>query len=113
MARPSRVKVGPFVYKIQFMKGGLEKHEFFKKGRTKTYALGMFVGQHGLILINTEQAEEQQKETLLHELMHACAYVSSGNGIDDEESAISSISPTLWAVLRDNPRVTKWILDSD
>ena len=69
------------------------------------------------ILINTDNSEPIQKETLLHELLHVCLEESPGllnkkyAAEEREELIISHCSPRLFQLLRDNPKVKHYILD--
>lgn len=58
--------------------------------------------------------EDVYRQLLMHELLHACWHVSSTEGThikrkEWEEVRVGLISPVLLAMLRDNPKVTKYL----
>ena len=70
------------------------------------------------IQINDSDSEPVQKETLLHELLHVsmedCTGLSKtfkGDREDREETIVRHVSPRLFQILRDNPKVKHYILD--
>jgi len=99
--RPTSVRIGPFTYRIQYDHAYLESHD----------ADGLFEGSKQLITINNRPVKDVQRAILLHELMHGCVFVTGDDSVKDEETAISAIAVMLYATLRDNPKVTAWILE--
>ncbi len=72
-----------------------------------------YLFQRLLIVISDKSPLVLQKETLLHELMHAALAATKPDlsvGDDVEEYAVSQLSPALFGVLRDNSKLTKWLL---
>lgn len=54
----------------------------------------------------------QQRDTLLHEVLHAILTDSPFRlSNDDEERAIRAVTPGLLAALRDNPDLVKFLLE--
>ena len=60
------------------------------------------------ITLDPSQADSQVAETLLHELLHACAD-AAGLDEDDEERTVNAIAPRLLSVLRDNPQLVRFL----
>lgn len=71
-------------------------------GRTKV--------RHSLIEIDNDQSPGQERDTVLHELLHAIAsviQVFADPG--EEERAVSAISPWLLSLVRDNPELIAYL----
>lgn len=68
-----------------------------------------YMGEHEIrrscIRVLAEMDPHQQRETLLHEVLHAL----TGNLLDEER--IELLSCLLYAFARDNPRAARWIFD--
>lgn len=62
------------------------------------------------ISLDATIGEDQQKDTLLHEMLHASLRIL-GFDISDklEERVIAAMTPVLLDMLRANPQVTKWL----
>lgn len=65
------------------------------------------------IAIRDEQAPLSERDTVLHEVMHAIVRMTSMDGsfndYSDQEAAINALSVGLLAVLRQNPALTVWL----
>ena len=57
-----------------------------------------------MITISRDASVQMQKETLLHEILHAIEHQS---GLDIPEAVISALSVGIFGVMRDNPRLAK------
>jgi Zn-dependent peptidase ImmA (M78 family) len=95
-----KVKIGYFTWTVHFQPLDGDDH-----GSTSTTKKKIF--------IDTDQSEQNIKETLLHELLHACFLdcpafrLDYPNSDDREEDVIRHLSPALMQTLTDN----KWILE--
>jgi len=49
-------------------------------------------------------------DTVLHELLHACWTTMNLDGREEEERAVSALATALIAVMRDNPKFSRWLL---
>ena len=69
---------------------------------------GNFDPRYLTITVDPNQAPSQVRETLLHELLHAC---SQEAGMDEtqEEQTVNAQAPRLLAALRDNPDLVAWL----
>lgn len=100
--RPRSIVVGPVVYDVTFedMSGqGVT-------GRTGVDALR--------ILISTTSARGQQRDTLLHEILHAIfsmVGLTEDLGPVTEESHILRLAPAILDVLRRNPDLVQYLID--
>ena len=67
------------------------------------------------IMLKRDQSAACRRDTLLHEVMHAVVFLS-GYGHDlkhaDEERLVRTITPWILAVLRDNPELVDFLLES-
>jgi len=91
-----KVKIKCFTYKIHFIKAASDH------GETDTDTKDIY--------INMNYPIEVQRETLNHEILHACFtdfpnFGKEGKPDDCEEDLIRYISPTLVQVYKDN----KWL----
>lgn len=90
MKLPATVQVGAFKYKVQRRK------------------LKGFVGQHRpftqLLIVHPNLPDDQCADTMLHEVLHACATVA---GIKDQEDFVNRMSPVLLDTFRRNPQLVK------
>jgi hypothetical protein len=72
--------------------------------------LGMTRFRRSLIHISKKQSPSSERDTLLHEVLHAVCYESGlslvlGIGDEDEERIIRILAPWLLTVIRDNPHL--------
>jgi hypothetical protein len=92
---PDKVKIGGFEYDI------------IKKDAVSTGTAVCF-GTHSFqdlsIEISTLYPDQVQAATLIHEVLHALAYL---NGVDLKESEVEVLGNALYAFIVDNPEVFK------
>lgn len=64
---------------------------------------------HRWLTINYSEGwhEYQQKDTVLHEVLHGCEDVA---GLEVEERVILALSTQLLGVLKGNPEFVKWLI---
>lgn len=106
MKPPKTIKVGPHPYRVIT---GNRAHRILgsdKLGETDVAAQELRVGPG--------QASTQERDSLLHEVLHACwdqTSLRAGAGGDrsDEEAAVSALAPLLLGVMRDNPDFVRWL----
>lgn len=122
--RPSSVHVGPQVLTI----GYITEKKWRKRGYDPS-KMGHMWWPGGEILIRcqtdgTDLAEDNLRETLFHEILHACNEVNGLNSVGGaeaipeefealEEMIVAMTSPVLLMVLRDNPDVLAYLLAVD
>lgn len=110
--RPSEVVVGPYRFRLVFDAEAVDA----ENDDPKVTLFGTVLERSGMILVRDDVPERSIRETLLHELLHAC-YIVTGNplhyrtptGVDGEELAVASLSPTLLQTLRANPDVASYL----
>jgi hypothetical protein len=119
MTRPRKARVGHLTFSITWVKeadwAGLKD----RIGSEVEDAGGLTNGvtEDIFVRLNDNITENNLKEVLLHELMHACYYVSMKNydnlfkEEDAEEALIRYISPHLLSVLRDNAPVRRYLFE--
>lgn len=70
-----------------------------------------------VIFINTDHSEAIQRESLLHELLHAileeCSEIDEAECKDREEKVIRYMSPRLFQIMCDNPRFSDYLFRSN
>lgn len=100
VARPTSVKVSNHNYVIAW--GVIPSEGDFLYGRTHPRLT--------LIQINDEVAKSQQRDTLLHELLHATINETHlAFSAELEEEVIRVVTPILLGIVRENPKVVKWL----
>jgi len=72
---------------------------------------GSFQHDEQKIYIQTGLAEGITKETLFHEIIHAVDSMVVSDGLTEHE--IFRLSVVLYATLRDNPQLLKYLFDFD
>jgi hypothetical protein len=110
--RPTRAKVGYQVYTI----GWLDESEWEAAGLPDN-TNGATRPSHGIIAIRLgfNRSEEWYRETLVHELLHACFAVSridvymDDKVLDAEELVCNTQAPMLLALFRENPKVLRYL----
>jgi hypothetical protein len=112
--KPKSVKIGPFTYRIVFLPE-YKIHPLLKNHGEQFLSYGDIDEWTLTIQIRDDIAIDQQKVTLLHEILHGCDNLFSHNGMDKDsaEEYISRISAALFDVLRSNRSVTNWLLGSE
>lgn len=106
--RPESLKVGAKTYRFLWDQENWDEGEY---GRTNHVKL--------TISINTmDPAEEQQQDTVLHEVLH-CIFAQIGNPAnytqitEAEEHWVTTMTPWLHGIMKDNPVVFDFILGAD
>ena len=106
MTIPKIVKVGPYVYDV------ISDENVANEGA----CFGSTHNDHLKIFIDPNKPEQKQKQTFVHELLHACMFVAglTYRFQDDdksrrptEEDVCRDLSTVLYQVVMDNPEVFK------
>ena len=93
------IRVGPFDLTIKPL-----------TGEDRDKCLGMFSETQMSILMRDQYASDQQEaETLLHEILHAIWSVGGCKAKDHEERVISQMSIVMAGVFQDNPDLIEWL----
>ena len=71
--------------------------------------LGEWDGRNLLVKIRSDQAAGQQRDTLLHEILHAVVTVVGQECHEGIEDVVAALSPTLLDTLRRNPDLVKYL----
>jgi hypothetical protein len=123
MQRPTKVRLGVRTYQIKY----LQDEEWVEQGHDESQR-GVCNNILGVIFIRKTVGEwvmdeDGLRETVFHEVMHAVASCSmTWNSWDIvrkrvrddydsvEEFIVGGWSPTMLAMLRDNPDLRKWLM---
>lgn len=102
MKPPASVRIGPHEWTVRRQPIDADGEYY---GRTVERELA--------ILIAPGNAPSQERDTMLHELLHAI-WAHTGLDYDDEqqEQIVRSLSTPLLGALRDNPRLVTFLLDA-
>lgn len=98
---PKNVKIFNLDYEIIWVDKAIE---------TATDAHGSCDTCTQTIVICREQKPGALTDTLMHEIMHAIFYSMNMSGNESEEKVVSLLSTGMCTVLRDNPKLKKWIV---
>ena len=105
--KPTMVKVGYRDIKIEWIAPDFKTDEL-------TDCYGQYKAREGVIQLQNSLCGQEESNTLLHEIMHACCYGAGLNQADmplkdedKEEIVINQLSNYVMGVFRDNP----WLLD--
>lgn len=106
MSFPRRVWIGPHPYKMSYDSETLER-----EGRERGHSLaGLSNHVDQEFSIDPSQAPTGERETVLHEVLHAVFALTELSG-DVEEDTISRLSPAMLDVLRRNPRLVAYLTE--
>ena len=112
MSTPTSVRVGPYTYTI---KVDAERIKELEK-ESDTDLFGMTTHGHLEIVLQPDVADTVLRETMLHEVLHAVLF---NTGLSDrmtdkaEEHLVRALSPALFALLRENPDLVRYLTGSD
>jgi hypothetical protein len=98
---PKYVKVGGHQCRVAFC--------------SKITGFGNYDPRQNVIRVTKNACDAAKATTLLHELLHAC-WASTGLWaifkIKDEEAVVRALEPVLFQVLRDNPKLIRYIQEA-
>ncbi len=105
LERPRLVRIHGLMYPIEFVASRKDHHLFRNR---KPRAWGCVVQKLRLIKIKHHAPLDMQRETLLHEILHAIVYAS---GFDKAitEQHITVLARSLFGTLTDNRQVVRWL----
>lgn len=110
MKPPRRIKVGPHDFKVLRSKAAIRKREWLHK--EELYGETNLPAQE--IIVHPTQGPSQLRDTVLHEVLHACAAVAGGPiPQEDEERFVRPVATVLLGVLRDNPKLVAFLTAVD
>lgn len=72
-------------------------------------------GDSRAIILDPGLHPDAARQVLLHELLHACLYVSGAKALEDdeEERVVAALTGPLLGALRDNPALAAFLLTAD
>lgn len=103
MKRPYRIKIGPHRYKVI---GDAKAERHLDHDR-----LAECDTARAEIRVRPGQAPTQERDSVLHEVLHACWDQTALRDHDIEEQVVSSLAPILLGVIRDNAEFMRWLAD--
>lgn len=99
MLLPMSIKVGPYDYQVEYV----DSFPDGRWGETEHHTL--------TIRLAIDQAAGQERDTVLHELLHAVWSSMDIGKPKSEEKVVHRLSTGLLAVLRDNPDLVRYFCD--
>lgn len=110
MEKPSKVKIGPQIYEIEF-------HNTGRDGMLNDGSYGYTLDSGNMIVIADDISPSKQKITLLHEVLHAARMVFDNNRPtrkaefeEWEHYFIGIYENALLLIMKDNVQLMKWLL---
>lgn len=100
--RPTSIRLHGVTWQIRSM----TRIEFLTEERDNL--IGQCKHDITTLQVSSESPINRQRAVLWHEIVHA---VEGDAGLDFPETAIRAMASGLFSALRDNPDVTKWILE--
>lgn len=110
--RPRRVNIGAVEYRVKWSRKRIRRHAKTQGDDTVQY-WGATDLLNSVILINPEASEDQQRDTLLHEVLHAIAHTFHVQWCKDEERMIRRLTPLLLIVMQQNPKLSSYLFRGD
>ena|ERR1051325_1486693 len=103
---PKRIQISPFEYKVLYDNDRVKEHD----------ADGIHVRLKQEIAVGSDQAPEMERDSVLHEAIHACfaqtpMFENSDEGYKHEERIVQSLTPRLLALLRNNPEFVEYLME--
>lgn len=102
MDMPSRVKIGPLTYAIEYMP--LSK-------AAKRSLNGECDNQNLKIQVFETLPPNLSAEIMLHEILHACYHSADLCDDDKEEKIVTTMARQLAGVMKDNPDMVAWLME--
>ena len=107
MRLPEKVKVGPFEWTVR-----MESLNTSLDRAANGFNYGATVKSQLEIQLAIGQAPGNLRDTLLHEVLHACWHTASlSSSAADEEEVCSRLSTVLLSVLRENPQLVEFLVE--
>ncbi len=108
MPVPKKIKVGPFDLKTEHNIQRLKDVE----GDAALFA------REGKVILDLSQEESYLRDSVLHELLHACyrqtnLYKSGEEAHSNEEELVAALTPRILSLLRDNPGLVTYLTEKE
>jgi len=95
-----QVKIGGILYRVEYIERLLNQEKAVKLN-------GHILYNPCLIMVESENDEQMQKITVLHEILHG---ILTHAGIEDDfEKQVEILAYGLFGVIQDNPDLMDWI----
>lgn len=101
---PGKIRVGAFNFQIKVVDGLV----------ATAGVLGTTGSDKQLILIDSDMGAEVEKATVLHEALHGFisqTQFSNKWDKDEEEAVVLTLDGFLYRMMKDNPKLVKWIME--
>lgn len=108
-ARPTTIRIGPFQYTVRWEAVIYDCDDEGVEDRTLPTLSARVEHVRLLIRIDKTMHVVVQRKSLLHEVIHACNWITGHQDAHNEEEWVRSLAFPLLDVLRDNPRLVAWL----
>jgi hypothetical protein len=98
---PSTIKVGPFTYRVEV-----------DDAKVPDSMYGVCDKSEQRISLHKDQSKQRLRLSLLHEVLHALCDLANLDDDPVEERIVTQLSPVLLAVLLENPKLTRFLLEN-
>lgn len=99
LAPPKTIRLAGRTFKLN-----ITKEKFGNKGEEH---FGLYEPFKGIVNINATMSTDQQKATVVHEVLHD---FDMNSGYDLGEKRVNTLGGAFFAWMRDNPELVKWIM---
>lgn len=96
------MQVGPYLFSIEYRD---------EVSDSEPDLFGLTIPRDQRIIVSTRQTDQSERDTVLHEVLHALFYASGlYREVDNEERVVAAVSTWLLMVLRENQAFAKFLL---
>ena len=109
--RPTRLRIGPFTYRVAWEDVIYDTNDAGETDETMPILSARVEHANLTIRVLKSLAIPVQRKSLLHEVIHACNWITGHADRTDEEQIVRSLAFPILDVLRDNPRFVAWLME--
>lgn len=105
------VEIGPVRYVVMCSEDGDKELQKFQEHENRSLGGHVDVWR-GIIYIRSDMCEDQKRDTLVHECLHACADQTGLEFCKDsttEEAVVGSFSPRVFDLVKRNPHLVNYL----
>ena len=113
MKRPRSLRIGAFTYEVVWPKHVLDVNQYGQPDATLETLSARADHFELRISVATAGARPVQRKSLLHEVIHACNWISGHDDTSSEEQFVRALAFPLLDVLRDNPELVAFLTEPD
>jgi hypothetical protein len=113
LARPRAIRIGAFTYKVIWEEHVLELDRYGKEDPEQETLSARADHMTLEIHVSTSLVLAVQRKSLLHEVIHACNWITGHDDAVNEEEFVRALAFPMLDVLRDNPQLVAFLTSPD